>query len=299
MAFGEKIKELRTKNGFTQKDIAEKLNVTAQAVSRWESNEVEPSIGTIKQMATIFNVSTDELLENPIEPTVVEKIVEVEKPIIVEKTIERVVEKPVEKVIENKEVVPQIVSTCYFCNKPIYDNQQYFGETHGRSRNKIFIHSECAKSRNQKIKEENATRNKTRLILSFVGGSLVFLLIFGIFAFMANKSNTPGQYYLLGSVIGVLLFAMVSCFIIGNNFLFEFFTDVAGWSVKFPGVIFSFDLDGFKFLIFMKLLFFVIGIVISIVAFLAAVALCSLLAIFVYPYALIKNIKYREEDQIE
>ena len=36
---GEKIKKLRTTNSLTQKDLAEKLFVTAQAVSRWENNE--------------------------------------------------------------------------------------------------------------------------------------------------------------------------------------------------------------------------------------------------------------------
>ena len=44
---GEKIKALRSENALTQKDLAEKLYVTAQAVSRWENNEVEPSINTI------------------------------------------------------------------------------------------------------------------------------------------------------------------------------------------------------------------------------------------------------------
>ena len=40
---GDKIRELRTQNNITQKELSEKLFVTAQAVSRWEKNEVEPS----------------------------------------------------------------------------------------------------------------------------------------------------------------------------------------------------------------------------------------------------------------
>ena len=64
---GEKIKELRLKNKMTQKDLAEQLYVTAQAVSRWENGEVEPSLNTITQIAKIFNVPTDELLEVNIE----------------------------------------------------------------------------------------------------------------------------------------------------------------------------------------------------------------------------------------
>ena len=60
---GNKIKTLRINNSLTQKDLAEKLFVTAQAVSRWENNEVEPSIATLTEMAKIFNVSVSELLE--------------------------------------------------------------------------------------------------------------------------------------------------------------------------------------------------------------------------------------------
>ena len=59
---GLKIKELRLKNKMTQKELGEKLYVTSQAVSRWESGEVEPSIATIIEISKIFNITTDELL---------------------------------------------------------------------------------------------------------------------------------------------------------------------------------------------------------------------------------------------
>ncbi len=58
---GEKIRELRNQKRMTQKDLAEQLNVTAQAVSRWENNEVEPSLETLGQMASIFEITMDEL----------------------------------------------------------------------------------------------------------------------------------------------------------------------------------------------------------------------------------------------
>ena len=66
---GATIKKLRVQQGMTQKNLADKLFVSAQAVSRWENNEVEPSIGTITEMAKIFGVTADEILgiETPIE----------------------------------------------------------------------------------------------------------------------------------------------------------------------------------------------------------------------------------------
>ena len=122
MSLGSKIKELRNSNGMTQKELSEKLNVTAQAVSRWESDEVEPSVGTIKQMATIFNVSTDELLGNETEPKIVEVEKIVEKPIVVEKPV--MVEKDV--VVEKPIQLHAVVGVCDYCKKPIYDNEEFF-----------------------------------------------------------------------------------------------------------------------------------------------------------------------------
>ena len=59
---GNNIKRLRTERNMTQKNLADKLFVSAQAVSRWENNEVEPSIGTITELAKIFGVSIDYLM---------------------------------------------------------------------------------------------------------------------------------------------------------------------------------------------------------------------------------------------
>ena len=65
---GNNIKRLRTQRGMTQKNLADRLFVSPQAVSRWENNEVEPSLGTITEMAKIFNVTTDEILNADYTP---------------------------------------------------------------------------------------------------------------------------------------------------------------------------------------------------------------------------------------
>ena len=62
MTNGERIKYLREKNGFTQKDIATRLGVEPAAISKYELDLREPNIKAIKKLATIFNVSIDYLL---------------------------------------------------------------------------------------------------------------------------------------------------------------------------------------------------------------------------------------------
>ena len=61
--FGKLIKEIRKKNNLTQKDLADKYNVTYQAVSKWENGKNMPDVSLIKEISKDFNVSMDDLLE--------------------------------------------------------------------------------------------------------------------------------------------------------------------------------------------------------------------------------------------
>ena len=63
MTFGERLKKMRTEQGFTQDELAEKLYVTRTAISKQETDRGFPNIDSLKQIAALFNVSVDELLE--------------------------------------------------------------------------------------------------------------------------------------------------------------------------------------------------------------------------------------------
>ncbi len=64
MIMAEKITELRKKNGWSQEELAEKLNVSRQAVSKWESAQSVPDMNRVLLMSEVFNVSTDYLLKD-------------------------------------------------------------------------------------------------------------------------------------------------------------------------------------------------------------------------------------------
>ena len=59
------IYELRTKNGLSQDELAEKVFVTRQAVSRWENGETVPNTETLKLLSKLFDVSINTLLGSP------------------------------------------------------------------------------------------------------------------------------------------------------------------------------------------------------------------------------------------
>jgi len=58
----KRIYELRLSFGWTQVQLAQKLNITKQTVSNWENDNIQPSIDMLVKLSKIFNVSTDYLL---------------------------------------------------------------------------------------------------------------------------------------------------------------------------------------------------------------------------------------------
>lgn len=59
---GEIISSIRREKGFTQKELAEQLNVTDKAVSKWERDIALPDINTLPKLADILNITIEELI---------------------------------------------------------------------------------------------------------------------------------------------------------------------------------------------------------------------------------------------
>ena len=64
MKLSDKIVGLRKSNGMSQEDLAEKLDVSRQAISRWESGAAMPDANNILQLSKLFDVTTDYLLND-------------------------------------------------------------------------------------------------------------------------------------------------------------------------------------------------------------------------------------------
>ena len=65
MSTKDVLKNIRVENSLTQDEMAEKLSVTRQAVSRWENGDSTPNIETLKQISIAFDVSINTLLGSP------------------------------------------------------------------------------------------------------------------------------------------------------------------------------------------------------------------------------------------
>ena len=67
MKLSDKIIQLRKANGWSQEDLAERLNVSRQAISRWEGATAQPDVANILRLSKLFGVTTDYLLNDEYE----------------------------------------------------------------------------------------------------------------------------------------------------------------------------------------------------------------------------------------
>lgn len=68
MRFNEKLVKLRKENLLSQEELAEKLGVARQTISKWELGQTTPDMDKLTQIAKLFNISVDELLNESEEP---------------------------------------------------------------------------------------------------------------------------------------------------------------------------------------------------------------------------------------
>lgn len=131
---------------------------------------------------------------------------------------------------------------------------------------------------------------RNRRIASFIVGGLVFAiaLAIGISSFSKSAENTVLVGWI---VLGVFGFTLSSCFILDNNVIWDCFTSITEWGfVRMPGLIFELDLDGILWFLTVKLLFWILGMILAIICTVLAFIISAFCSVFVYPFALYKNI---------
>lgn len=292
MTFGEKLKKLRLSKGYTQKDLADKLNVTFQTISKWENNTNEPDFTTLKEISKIFSCSIEYLFSDDEEENKVQTIVKADS--------EKIEQQPIKRVI-NK---------CRYCKKDIYEGDlthQIEEMTSSGKKEILTICDSCFQKEEEKnkkkleaiqktLKEPIPTykhgviseRNDSKSLQLGIGIGIAAVII-AIIYFVCNVSKYGVIWAVFGPIItGYVVLATVYC-ISSSSFIGTTFVSIASWSIRFPGIIFSFDLDGIAFLIAMKLLFAILGFMISIFAFLLAFFIAAIISVFAFIPLVIYN----------
>ena len=127
MTVGERIQDLRKKKGYSQEKLAAHLNMSRQAVAKWEQNVCEPSLDCLTAMAELFEVDLDYLITG--------KVAEEEKAEEVIREKETIIIKEKDHLLDKKDIIlliTFITSTVVFIGlfiyallNPLYWNQKY------------------------------------------------------------------------------------------------------------------------------------------------------------------------------
>lgn len=260
---GEKIAKARKDKGWTQAELGDKIHVTFQAVSKWERGESSPDFETICELSEVLNVPITYFGGKPVET---------EKKEVAAAQTTRVV----------SEYKP-VLAVCEKCNKPIYDGDKIVRYHVGHTQ-----HIKCSDCNKKEIDEKRAAaveNGKKRRIHSFIWTSLV-----SIAGIILSACLLSGTAMIAGIVCSIVAFPLLACLILYNNCVATVVAEIVVWSaVKFPGIIFSFSIDGFIFLITMKILFFLIGALLTVACTVLSAIVGGFVSIFVYPFAIRKN----------
>lgn len=76
MSLGNSIFQARKKSGLSQQEVAEKLGVSRQTISKWELDETLPDIRQCKRLAELYHLSLDELVDFDVELKEIERVIE-------------------------------------------------------------------------------------------------------------------------------------------------------------------------------------------------------------------------------
>lgn len=268
MENGEKIASLRKAKGMTQAELGTELNVTFQAVSKWERGESYPDFDTMSRLAKLFGVPLSYFEADDGEAETA-----------------ATAEMPEQKVM---------LGVCKDCGRTVYEDEEATTEP-------ALVCRKCAERKKQEAKRaadeaekqkraaEQAKLDKTHKIrnrgLIWAGIIIGVIIILGIVGLVKDPTNVG---YTLGGMAIILVF--------GYTFVAQLFWDgvvaditfFGGKIVGMPGVIFSLDLDGVIFLVVVKILFAIIKFIIWLATFLAAAVVAMIISPFTFPFALRK-----------
>ncbi len=76
MSFGNSLFQARKKKGFSQEEVAEKLGVSRQTISKWELDETLPDIYQSKKLAVLYSLSLDELMDFDLDVKEIQDVID-------------------------------------------------------------------------------------------------------------------------------------------------------------------------------------------------------------------------------
>lgn len=247
-SIGAKIVALRKEKGCTQADLGAYLNISYQAVSKWERGESYPDFVTMAKIAQYFNVSLEYFTDEQGEVAAAESVAQDDAP------------------------AQKMLGVCTICGRSVYEGEGWKTEpvlTCKKCHERQVLQAKQEEERRKREEEKKKKEERDRLAVHFaemerrrniglwVGGALgVALLAIVLVCTFIGTIGSIGAG-IAGAIIGAIFaFTFLSQMIwkgaVRNCACF------GGAIIGTPGVIFTLDLDGIIFLIAVKIFFAVL-----------------------------------------
>lgn len=266
--YGKIIAQLRKENNMTQAELGAKLNVTYQAVSKWENDQSQPDFATMAQIAELFHVPLTIFLggeEN--ETAVATAAAESAEPVLGYCTV-------CGNAVRKDNVAQQRpVLICKDCV-----------EADARRKEEETRAAEQQKERQEQGRKWANKRTRNRGLIW--GGVIALVVMILVAVFYAIGGGTAGAGIGAVLITGIFVYTFSSQMFWGG-FIFETCL-FGGKIIGTPGIIFSFDLDGFIFLIVMKVFFALLKLFIFLITFVFFAIVSILFSPFTFVPALIR-----------
>lgn len=278
MTLGTKLAIYRRLSGLTQQQLGERLNLSAQAISKWEKDLTEPDLSTLRTLAELYKVKIDDLLDpNGGFPDPAALAAEAG-----------------EETEEKEETAKPPIGFCKNCGITV--TEENLGQT-----DPVILCQKCLKAQKdteareaaEKAREAAALKQKRALekyklkrhrVLALVVAGLVAAVFLGVM--IATLVNDFSGGLLLFTVIGTyMVFSFIACLFF-DCLVQDVVADWFSKSFNAPGLIFTFDIDGFLWMIGMKILFFFIGLAFGIVVGAIGIMIGLVCAPFVFPHTM-------------
>lgn len=259
MNYGEVIQQLRKKANMTQAELGEKMNVSGQAVSKWENGLSQPDFETVRKCCELFHITMDDF----------------------------------SKMMKGEEIAPaaaparaqdgaSFLGVCTKCGKAIGPDDLGESSPH-------LLCKDCVAARKKKIAGEvkfQREKHRRRVVASFIVAPIV-AAVFILFGIVGGEWWVGLWLAFFGFTFAAQLFweGFVPDFVLGSLHIF------GG-----PGVIFEFSLDGFIFLIAAKIIIFAGRLLLTLVIFLGGCLIAFLLSPFTFIPAAVRYLPFRESE---
>ena len=265
--YGETIAFHRKRLNMTKTELGEQLNVTAQAVSKWENNISEPDLVTVQRLCKIFGITVDELLnraDGAEETAAAVAPAAFAAPAGADTGAQKI-----------------LVGYCDSCKRPLYQGEDYSVFQHRGGRQTITCRA-CKTKQDKRQREQEYTHEKSMFTRGLICGGCIggAIAIGSIIAAIAT-----GEYLLLL----LLVFAVAGFTFSSSLFWSEMMRDMFFFffkSFRMPGVIFALNLDGIIWLITVKLFLAILSVFLSVIFFLFGCIFTPLASLFIFPFSI-------------